>query len=361
MLKFGIVGGAIVPHAPQMLSLPPTEDAEQVSRVRQAMFEIGEGLRALEPDLVIVLSNDHGDEYVLHSVPPFVVHCGDAADGKGKHAGRWQLAGEVGYDVLQALYEEGFDPAFSLTAPVATCFTIPYEFMGYGRDAPFLPVFVNSYVPPQPPTERCFAFGRALHRALSRLGKRAVLIASGGLSHYPGTARYASPGPDTSTDSRIFGDWTEGRLRSILSFGGSALDGSGNVEARSMLVLAGAIGDRKPTHLLFEPNWHHNYGVLGWTDDGAAAESPLYYARTPSKRAELARAVHALRMQDSAVAAYAADREAFARQYKLSDDEQVALLRLDEAELRDQYGIHPLLTSAAHYRVNAKLKAAAQG
>ena len=83
--QVGIVGAAIVPHAPQFLSLPPSEDHAQVARVKAAMQAVGEGLRALKPDLVIVISNCHGEEMVVHIVPPFTLHCGDRAAGMDGH------------------------------------------------------------------------------------------------------------------------------------------------------------------------------------------------------------------------------------------------------------------------------------
>ena len=39
--RFGIVGGAAVPHAPQFFTLPDTEDHDQVERVRVAMARVG--------------------------------------------------------------------------------------------------------------------------------------------------------------------------------------------------------------------------------------------------------------------------------------------------------------------------------
>jgi 2,3-dihydroxyphenylpropionate 1,2-dioxygenase len=42
----GIVGAAIVPHAPQFLSLPETEDKAQVGRVNAAMRAMGDKFRA---------------------------------------------------------------------------------------------------------------------------------------------------------------------------------------------------------------------------------------------------------------------------------------------------------------------------
>ena len=47
----GIAGAAIVPHAPQFLALPETEDKAQVARVNAAMRSIGDRFRALDPDL----------------------------------------------------------------------------------------------------------------------------------------------------------------------------------------------------------------------------------------------------------------------------------------------------------------------
>ena len=178
----GIVGAAIVPHAPQFLTLPDTEDKAQVGRVNVAMRAIGDKFRALDPDLLIVLSNAHCDDFVVHCVPAFMIHCGRRAEGSGGHKGGWPIDGEAGYALVGQLLDLGFDPAF----------TIPLDFCGYPRATPFLPIFVNAYVPPQPTPERCFAFGQALAHAIERAGRRAVVLASGGLSHYPGTPIPAS-------------------------------------------------------------------------------------------------------------------------------------------------------------------------
>ena len=79
--RSGIVGAAIVPHAPQFLTLPETEDRAQVARVHAAMRELGDRFRALAPDLVIVISNAHCDDFVVRCVPAFagaaILRCGD--------------------------------------------------------------------------------------------------------------------------------------------------------------------------------------------------------------------------------------------------------------------------------------------
>lgn len=352
--RYGIVGGAAVPHAPQLLSAPKTESPEQIARVRQAMHSIGEALRELEPDLIIVISNEHGNQFILDSVPAFTFHCGDRAQGQEQHHGSWAMDGEAGYAVVRALQEEGFDPAFSLSAEIGTSFTIPFEFMGWDRETPMLALFVNAYVPPQPPPERCFEFGKALNRVLARLGRRAVLIASGGLSHYPGTARYADPGPDLEFDKAVFEAMSQGNLRRLLAFDAADLDRSGNVEARSWLMLAGALGEAKPDQAVFEENWHHTYAMLGWTTRSTAQERErtLWYPQTPPHRIELSRALHTLRTDTKACERFIGDPDSFIRGFQLGPDEIDPLKKLDEPVLRDALGVHPLLVAGALRRIH---------
>lgn len=337
----GIVGAAIVPHAPQFLTLPATEDRAQVARVNAAMREIGDCFRALDADLLIVISNAHCDDMVVRCVPAFAIHCGGRAEGSGGHEGWWPIDGEAGYALVRELLDFGFDPAFTLDAKLGTAFTIPLDFCGYRRDTPFLPVFVNAYVPPQPSPERCFAFGRALAVALERMGRRAVILASGGLSHYPGTPRY--PHPDIATDRVIFERLAGGNLRYLLSLDAAALDESGNVECRALQILAGAIGDRPPQSALFEPSWHHIYAVLGWTDLGPVEVARPHYPPTAPERAALAAAIFALADDAAARAAFRDDPTGYAARFGLADDERAALVELDRDALRKRFAINPML------------------
>src|SRR5262249_44392341 len=348
----GVVGAAIVPHAPQFLTLPETEDKAQVARVNAAMRAIGDKFRTLEPDLLIVLSNAHCDDMVVHCVPPFAIHCGTRAEGSGRHEGSWPIDGEAGYALLRQLLDLGFDPAFTLDAKLGTAFTIPLEFCGYAREQPFLPIFVNAYVPPQPSPERCFAFGQALAHAIERAGRRAVVLASGGLSHYPGTPRY--PQPDIDTDRVIFERLAAGNLRYLMSFDSAALDRTGNVECRSLQILAGMIGDRKPDSAVFEPSWHHIYAVVAWTDLAPIKEEPLYYSATVSERSELARAIFAVVDDAAACSAFLADREGYTARFELQAEERAALVSLDRDALRERFRINPMLLYQLEARVAAK-------
>ena len=349
--RAGIVGAAIVPHAPQFLTLPETEDKAQVARVKAAMRELGDRFRALDPDLVIVISNAHCDDFVVRCVPAFAIHCGARAAGSGGHKGWWPIDGEAGYALTREMLDLGFDPAFTLDAGLGTAFTIPLEFCGYPRETPFLPVFVNAYVPPQPSPERCFAFGRAFGLALERIGRRAVVLASGGLSHYPGTPLY--PHPDLATDRVIFEHLAAGNLRYLLSLDAAALDKSGNVECRSLQILAGAIGDRPPQSSLFEPSWHHIYAVVGWTELAPLAPLALHYPATAPERNQLAAAIFSLVEDAEASAAFRHDPARYAARFELAEDERAALVALDQGALRERFQVNPMLLYQLAQRVSS--------
>lgn len=341
----GIVGVACVPHAPQFLSQPDTEDLEQVRRVRLSMELAGQRLRALQPDCIIVLANDHGDHFVTHSVPAFCLHAAASADGMHKHRGEWTLDPSMGYRLVRAMEEESFDLAYTLSAKLPTAFTIPYEFMGFGRDVPMTPIFVNAYIPPQPSALRCYAFGQALARAVSRMGRRALLIASGGLSHYPGTEHYSTP--DVDTDRQLYEQMRAGNLTGLLALDEQALDRSGNLELRAPLIAAGAMGNRKPFMATFEPSWHHTYSVMAWDLTEDRQPEALIYPELSPQRVPLVEALYRLRSDPDAARRYLADPAAWCDGYALNPDERAALIEMNPERLRDEFSIHALLTSGA--------------
>ena len=103
----------------------------------------------------------------------------------------WQVPGEIGFEIVRELYSQGFDPAFTSIAKIDYALGIPLTHLDVTD--PVLPIYVNAYLPPQPTIERCYAFGQAVARIVTSIGLRTAVFASGGMSHYPGTDRYAEP------------------------------------------------------------------------------------------------------------------------------------------------------------------------
>ena len=154
-----VIGGAMLPHAPQFFTMPETEDRTTVERVKLAAAEIGTRLRALRPDLWIIFANDHVEQFFHTAAPPFTIHVGDEA--KGEFAGRqfhWRVPGEIGFEIVREMYDQGFDPAFTSVAKIDYALGIPLTHLDVAD--PVLPIYVNAYLPPQPSMERCLVPGK---------------------------------------------------------------------------------------------------------------------------------------------------------------------------------------------------------
>ncbi len=348
----GVLGGALVPHAPQFFSLPDTEDKATVERVRLAMGKVGARLKALRPDVWIVIANDHANQFLLHCTPPFCFHLG--AEAKGSFVGRefcFRIASDAAMLLMRHMQDEGFDPAFTNTAGIDYAFGIPLTFLGV--EAPIVPLYVNSYVPPQPSMLRCFAFGQALARGLSAAGLGAVVVASGGMSHFPGTDRYSEP--EVEFDRSLFEILKTGNLRRLLSLEERHLDDMGNVELRSWAIAAGLLGERTPDASAFEPSWHHTYAMLAFGGAKAESAEPLHYPPIHAERLPLTAALYRLANDEGERARYLRDPAAYAKSAGLSPDEERALAALDQTRML-ALGIHPLVFFLARMQIEHERK-----
>jgi 2,3-dihydroxyphenylpropionate 1,2-dioxygenase len=348
-----VVGGAMLPHAPQFFTMPETEDKANVEHVRAVAAEIGERLRALKPDLWIIFSNDHAEQFFHNAAPPFTVHVGGEATGE--FAGRqfrWQIPSETGFALVRELYRQNFDPAFTSTAKIDYAIGIPLTHLGH-KD-PVLPIYVNAYLPPQPTMERCYAFGQAVARTVTTLGLKTVILSSGGMSHFPGTDRYSNP--ELAWDKRVLEKLAAGNLKSLIGYDEAELDDTGNIELRCWACAAGALGERKPDVVSLDPSWHHNYASLAWIDGGVADHAAHYPAIKP-ELVELTSALHALAHDADMRARFVRDASAYADQFQLPPDQREALVKLDMPAIV-RMGTHPLVPFLAEMQVKrARAKA----
>lgn len=345
MAQSGVIAGVCTAHAPQLWTRPDSEDPATIARMERLLGGIGEKLRALKPDVCIVVANDHAQQFLLHCTASFTIHMGAMAEGA--FAGRsysYPVAGQAALDLVRYVQRQNFDPGFTSTAKLDYAFGIPLDFTG--MDVPIIPVFVNAYVPPQPSMERCYAFGRALADGVKALGLRAVVVCSGGLSHYPGTMRYVEPGPDTAFDEYFMSRMAAGEVRYLLALDERKLDETGNIELRCWGVAAGLIGDRKPDMTSFEPTWHHNYGTIAWTAEAEEAPFDPHYPHIHPDRVVLSETLHRLAQDEEERNRYLADAAAFAASIDgLTEEERGALIKLDQEEMI-RLGMHPFVPHA---------------
>ena len=106
------------------------------------------------------------------------------------------------------------------------------------------------------------AHARVVRLLVDARPERVALVASGGMSHYPGTDRYASP--DYDWDRDMLAALAAGRGAETARLTGEELDKAGNVELRTWITLLGAVGDARAEVLCYEPSWHHGNAMVTW-------------------------------------------------------------------------------------------------
>ena len=255
------------------------------------------------------------------------------------------MPSEIGFELVRELYRQNFDPAFTSTAKIDYAMGIPLTHLGHTE--PVLPIYVNAYLPPQPTIERCYAFGQAVARAVTAMRLSTVVLASGGMSHFPGTERYGNP--DLTWDKQVLERLATGNLKSLIGHSAAELDATGNIELRCWACAAGALGERKPDAVSLDPSWHHNYASLAWFGRGAPA-SAAHYPSIKPELVNLTAALHALAHDESARALYLADPGRYADRYELPPAQRAALVALDLKHMVAM-GVHPLVPFLANLQV----------
>jgi aromatic ring-opening dioxygenase LigB subunit len=258
-----LCAAAALPHTPQLLVRPDTEDREMVLRVHAAYAEIKRGLEAARPDVVCILGGDHIEGFFLTSVPALAVYVGSSVSGKfDRYPYTFPVHEPLARAILEHGVEQGFDLAYSQDLALDYAFYVPLHFAMPSPAVPIVPLYVNVYLPPQPTPARCYAWGRALRAILDARPERVALLASGGLSHFPGSDRYDSP--DYDWDHQMLDTLVAGRGRETAALTGEELDKAGNVEFRTWITLLGAVGDAHAKVICYEPSWHHGNAVVTW-------------------------------------------------------------------------------------------------
>src|SRR5262249_5246916 len=99
-------------------------------------------------------------------------------------------------ELLDSLVANGFDMSYSQDAELGHSFAAVFEWVLGDRKIPVVCIFVNTYLPPLPTARRAEALGKAIKKTIDKRPENVAIIASGGMSHYPGTWKYPQPAFD---------------------------------------------------------------------------------------------------------------------------------------------------------------------
>ena len=255
-------------HSP-LLNLPgPSE--ELLEDINAQLAHARAFVADFDPELVVIFSPDHYNGFFYRLMPPFCI--GSAATGVGDYgtyAGPLDVPAAVADEMAAAAWDSGVDVALSAAMEVDHGTVQPLEVLfGDAASRPVIPVFINSVATPLGPLKRTRALGAAIGVYLGTLGKRVLIVGSGGLSHDPPVPTLATAPP--AALARIVG--------------GAPMSPEGRA-ARQEAVIAAAhdfAHGQSPLQPL-NPDWDHALldlidtnrlaEVDGWTNEWIAREA----------------------------------------------------------------------------------------
>jgi len=213
----------------------------------RALADLRKRLDAARADALVVIANDQGVNF-FSFVPTFAVYVGRRhATGRfGPHVFDYACDWEFAETILDEAMDRHFDVAFMEEIRLQHTQNVPLYYLlppGAPGNIPILPVFVNTYMDPMPTAERCYAFGQMLRGAIARSGRRVAVLATGGLSHFPGSTRIGEI--DEAFDRWAIAQMEAGRSGELAALSSKALRDSGNIELRNWITLLGVVGDAR--------------------------------------------------------------------------------------------------------------------
>jgi aromatic ring-opening dioxygenase LigB subunit len=260
-------------HAPGIKAWADKAPAPQKDRVYGAFDRLRHELAASGTECLVLLTSEHWANFFLDHIGAFCV--GRAERYRGPIEPWLKIDNtavpgdaELATEIVEASYENGFEPNFAYELEFDHGTMIPLHFLRPEMDLPVTPIMFNTLASPQPSARRCLEFGRIIGEVATRSKKRIGLIATGGLSHDPGERNHGLI--DTAfdhgfmaamakADGERLGRYTKAEL---------AAAGAGAFELLSWIALAGALAGRKGEVVAYEAvePWATGVGLMRFAE-----------------------------------------------------------------------------------------------
>lgn len=195
-----IVGAFLVPHDPVMYVAPTAPPPAQRDAVWDAFRVCAERLKALRPTTVIIVGCDHYILFGPQCLPPFLIATGDV-DGPidqlpGLKRGAIDNNEPLATHIAAYGREHGFDWSVARAFTADHSIAIPQQLIveplrSAGMQVKTIPVYQACTVAPYLSFKRAAELGAQLREAVAAFpgDERVVVIGSGGISHWVGSAQ----------------------------------------------------------------------------------------------------------------------------------------------------------------------------
>jgi 2,3-dihydroxyphenylpropionate 1,2-dioxygenase len=185
---------------------------DRAEAFRDALSTARQRIADARPDVVVIVGSNHFRGFWLDLIPSFTLGVGEvvAAGESGTPKGPQRTDPDFAQALATHLVEAGTEVAISARLQIDHGQSHAIQYLLDGLDVPVVPLVVNVFAQPLPTMDRCVELGRNLADAVAGLGRRVVVIASGGLSHQlPWPSDWTQP--DGDDEAFLVEAWLNGR------------------------------------------------------------------------------------------------------------------------------------------------------
>jgi len=252
--------------APQASASKPSVEVQKKLRqdAEKAFAVLRSDLEAARPDVLIVVANDQFVNFFFNNIPTFFVTLADEVKGQfTRHKFHYKNHKELGRAILRAGMEKGIDFSYGEHVELQHTQVVPLYFLLPEPKIPILPIYVNTWVDPVPTPRRCYQVGELVREVAQQRGERIAILATGGLSHFPGSPRIGEI--DTKFDHKLLEIMREGNGRTLADYSLDQLLQAGDSEFLNWMVVLGAVGDIKADSTFYMPDHiATGWGFVSW-------------------------------------------------------------------------------------------------
>lgn len=252
--------------APQMSASRPTLAQQQkLRRDAEEAFAVLRGdLEKANADVLIVVANDQFVNFFWNNIPSFFVTIGDQVKGKfTRHLFHYRNDKALGTAIVRAGMANGIDFSYGEYVELQHTQTVPLYFLLREGTMPILPIYVNTWVDPAPSPRRCYQVGELIRKVADQSNQRIAMLATGGLSHFPGSPRIGEI--DETFDHKLLEVMREGNGRSLIDYSVEDLLQAGDTEFLNWMVVLGAVGDKRASYTGYMPDLvATGWGFVSW-------------------------------------------------------------------------------------------------
>ncbi len=221
-------------------------------------------LEQAKADVLIVVANDQFVNFFWNNIPTFFVTTADEVKGQfTRHKFHYRNDKELGKAIVRAGMEKGIDFSYGEHVELQHTQNVPLYFLLPKPTMPILPIYVNTWVDPSPSPRRCYQVGELIRAVAENSSERIAILATGGLSHFPGSPRIGEI--DESFDHRLLEVMRQGKGKSLVDYSVQDLLQAGDTEFLNWMVVLGAIADAKATYTSYMPDFvATGWGFVSW-------------------------------------------------------------------------------------------------